>query len=89
MPIRHTQAALQISDQAMNGGDVRWKMQMSPDRARSVAHTLIEAAEAAEMDEVVVTFLQQRIGLSLEQAAQVLNDFRKLREVLSLEREDL
>ena len=78
---------VQISDQAMDGGDVRWKMQMSPGRARNIAQSLVEAAEAAEMDEVVVAFMQQRIGLELEQAASVLKDFRKLRETLALERE--
>jgi hypothetical protein len=77
---------VKISDQATDGSDVRWTMLMSPDRARSIAQSLLEAAEAAEMDEVVVTFLHQRIGLQLEQAAQVLGDFRKIRDQITLER---
>jgi hypothetical protein len=56
--------------------------QMTPAEARSVAMDLLEAAEAAEMDTIVMDWLQRRIQTPFEQAVQVLGDFRRLRDEL-------
>ncbi len=60
-------------------GEIR-NLLLSPAEAREVAHHLFECAEAAEMDALVVKFLQNRVGLPLEQSAEVLMDLRRLRE---------
>lgn len=55
-------------------------MQVTPDAAREIARNLFEAAEAAEMDGVLIKFLQERLHQDLETAAVILQDFRNLRE---------
>lgn len=53
--------------------------QIPPEGARALAYNLIAAAEAAEQDAFLVSFMQSRVGLPLEQAAQVLGEFRQWR----------
>lgn len=52
---------------------------ITPAEARRVAGLLLECAEAAEIDAIVVEFFMSRMNLPIEQAALVLDDFRKLR----------
>jgi hypothetical protein len=53
---------------------------MSPEEARSVAADLLQAATAAETDEVLMRWLMERMGQPIETAAQVLVDLRQMRE---------
>jgi hypothetical protein len=53
---------------------------MSPEEARSVAADLLQAATAAETDEVLMRWLRERLNVQDEQGAQVLQDLRKMRE---------
>jgi hypothetical protein len=52
----------------------------SPTEARAFAYSLLEAAEAAETDELVVSWLRAAVGADDHAAAQVLLDFREARE---------
>jgi hypothetical protein len=62
-------------------GAVVWQRQVSIDEARDFAHHILEAAEAAETDELLVTWLTDKVGAGpLERVAAMLVDFRKLRE---------
>jgi len=56
------------------------KRHINPTEARAFAYSILEAAEAAETDEMIVTFLMDRVHLQVEDAAKVLVDFRKLRD---------
>lgn len=53
--------------------------QIPPEGARALAYNLIAVAEAAEQDAFLVSFMQSRVGLPLEQAAQVLGEYRQWR----------
>ena len=53
--------------------------QMSPEQARDHARAITEAAEAAEQDAFMLTFLQQTIQLGFEEAMVVLMEFRAYR----------
>lgn len=52
--------------------------QMSPAQARAIGLNLMEAAEAAESDEFIVTFAKE-IGMDERGGAKLLNAFRHLR----------
>lgn len=54
---------------------------ITPNEARAFAHSILEAAEAAEMDEVLVRFLTETEGLELSDNAAVamLREFREMR----------
>lgn len=53
----------------------------SPTEARAFAYSLLEAAEAADTDEFIMTWLQDRVGVKGDEAAfQVLREFREKRE---------
>lgn len=54
--------------------------QFTPGKAREVALMLLEAADAAESDAVLMAFARESIGLDDTGAAQLLNQFRKARE---------
>ena len=56
--------------------------QMSPDTARELAHTLLAAADAAESDGFLITFLRQKVKANNDAIAVVLTDFRTWRESL-------
>lgn len=53
---------------------------MTPEEARSVAEDILQAATAAETDEVLMRWLMTRLGMPMEQAAQVLKDLRTMRD---------
>ncbi len=54
--------------------------QMSPEEARAHAYAILDAANAAETDAIMVRFMSDRVGLEAEQYGQVLQDFRLYRE---------
>jgi hypothetical protein len=54
--------------------------QFTPGKAREVALMLLEAADAAESDAVLMAFARDQIGLDDAGAAQLLAQFRKSRE---------
>lgn len=54
--------------------------QMDLDKAREVVGMLHEAIEAAVSDQLMFTFLVQRVGLSEDSANKALMDFREYRQ---------
>jgi hypothetical protein len=54
--------------------------QFTPGKAREIALMLLEAADAAESDAVLMAFARDQIGLDDARAAQLLDQFRKARE---------
>jgi hypothetical protein len=54
--------------------------QMSPGDARALAMNLLNAADAAESDGFLISFMREKIGAADYQIAGVLEDFRKWRE---------
>ena len=54
--------------------------QFTPGKAREIALMLLEAADAAESDAVLMTFARDSIGLDDTRAAQLLDQVRKARE---------
>lgn len=57
------------------------KTQILPEKAREIAHMLIDAAEAAETDEFLMDTFIGVVGLDDRSAAQMLNQFRQARAV--------
>lgn len=53
---------------------------LNPEEARHHAYAILAAANAAETDGFLVSFLKDKIDFPIEQAAPILNDFRKYRE---------
>jgi hypothetical protein len=53
--------------------------QMDVTQAREHAQAVLEAAEAAEQDAFIMSFMQNKVGLDQNRAAQVLIDFRQYR----------
>ena len=53
--------------------------QLSPEQARDHARAITEAAEAAEQDAFIMEFMQKRVGLDFNRAANVLVDLRNYR----------
>lgn len=62
------------------GYGLTFDLQMSPKEARKIATDILEAADAAESDEFLVKFLMGTVGVPLEGAAAVLQEFRAARE---------
>jgi hypothetical protein len=62
-------------------------MQATPEQARRVAFDLLEVADGAETDSLLVAFLQ-RSGCGFEGAVAALRDFRGLREARKIARTD-
>jgi Trk K+ transport system NAD-binding subunit len=61
-------------------GTTRWQTQCSTDEARAFALSVLEAAEAAEMDALVVAWLVDEVGVTpLENAVAMLATLRALR----------
>ena len=55
--------------------------QMTPDEARAHAYSILDAANAAETDAILVGFLREKVGLKEgTDIAAILNDFREIRE---------
>jgi hypothetical protein len=50
-------------------------IQLEPDEARLIARMITEAAEAADQDAFLVAFMMHDIGLSFDQAAQIIPRF--------------
>ena len=55
-------------------------VQLVTDQARDIAQQILEAAEAAESDGFLIEFAAARIGVPLEQAGQLLQEFRAWRD---------
>lgn len=53
---------------------------VSPAEARSWALNILEAAEAAETDEFLMSVFKEKVGLDDPRAVAILADFRKYRE---------
>lgn len=54
---------------------------MTPDEARAHAYGILDAANAAETDAIMVGFLRDKVGLQDGvNIAAILNDFREIRE---------
>lgn len=64
------------------GYGITFDLQMSPFEARKIAMSILEAADAAESDEFIITFLTQKVGVDIEGAVSVLGEFRDLRQVM-------
>jgi hypothetical protein len=56
------------------------RIQMDVEKAREVVGMLQQAIEAAISDEIMYTFLHQKIGLSEHAASSALVDLRELRQ---------
>lgn len=60
---------------------VDWMTQMPPAKARELAANLTEAAEAAEGDGFLVSYMQHVVGVDDDRViANVLSEFREYRE---------
>jgi hypothetical protein len=55
-------------------------LQLEIDEARIVGQMILEACEAAEGDAFLVEFMQERIGIDMPGAANILVEFRTWRE---------
>jgi hypothetical protein len=53
---------------------------ITPAEARAHAARVIEAAAAAENDEIFVMFMVEKVGTSIEDAVRALQDLRAIRE---------
>ena len=56
------------------------KTQMTIDKAREVCQMLHQAIEAAITDTLIYQFMRERVGVDEDRAAQILLDFRELRQ---------
>jgi hypothetical protein len=54
--------------------------QLSPEEARDHAKNVLEATEASEQDAFMLNFMQEKVGLDIAPAMQVIVNFRKWRE---------
>ncbi len=54
--------------------------QLTPDEARQHAYRILDAANAAETDSIMVRFLQERVGIDFKSIVPILRDFREFRE---------
>jgi hypothetical protein len=54
--------------------------QLTPEQARDHAKNILEATEASEQDAFMLNFLQEKVGLDVGRAMQVIVDFRAWRE---------
>lgn len=60
---------------------ITFEIKISPEETRAFARSVLEAAEAAETDELLMEWVEKRIGLkSAETKVPLLIDFRELRE---------
>lgn len=55
-------------------------MQVSPGKAREMALMLLESADAAESDAVLIGYTRDVLGLDESQSAKLLSEFRQYRE---------
>ena len=59
--------------------------QLDAEHAIEVARSIMNCAVGAYADAFLTWFLQDKVGLDLQRAAQVLVDFREYREKLAIE----
>jgi hypothetical protein len=57
-----------------------WSIQCSPDEARQLAQSIIEAAEAAEQDGFLMEWAKESIGADDGVATMLLTEYRQWRE---------
>ena len=55
-------------------------IQLEPVKAREIAWMLLEAASVAEAEASLLRFIRQKVGIDVERAAYMLQDFRRYRE---------
>lgn len=67
---------------SMHDGD--WVRQVSPEEARQIARNLMEAAEAAEVDDFLITWAQQSMDVPLDSAVNLLAMYREHRDARRL-----
>lgn len=60
--------------------------QFTPAQARDHARVMHEAAEAAEQDAFIMFFFQAHIGLDKPEAAKILMEFRRYRDITTAKR---
>ena len=58
--------------------------QMTPDEARAIAISLMEAADAAISDAFLMSFVIEKLGGEYQQAASMVIDFREFRDDLKV-----
>lgn len=61
-------------------------MLITPGEARSYAASILEAAEAAETDEFLMSWLDQVVGSDLQSSVKLLIEFRVWRDKMRQER---
>lgn len=54
--------------------------QMTPEEAREHAYAILDCANAAETDSIMLRYLMEKVGLDMSNAAVIMQDFRRLRE---------
>lgn len=59
--------------------------QLTPTEARELALTILGAAEAAITDAALMTWLEEKFGMTLAQRAQIMADYRVARRELDPE----
>lgn len=58
-----------------------WMTQMTPESARELAFNLLSAADGAESDGFLITFLRNTVGVEdMRAIATILTEFREYRE---------
>lgn len=67
---------------------ITFEIQISPAEARAFAFSILEAAEAAETDELLATWVEKRVGVKDDAAkAALLMDFREIRDKIRRDEE--
>jgi hypothetical protein len=56
-------------------------IQVSPDAARAIAFQILQAAERADMDALLVTWFRESRNLSEEEAVKAVRDFNAYKEI--------
>jgi hypothetical protein len=63
-------------------------IRLTPKEARAIAYSILEAAEAAEFDAVMYRWAVRVMGMTVEQGAMLMRDFRTLRAQLAGEQDE-
>lgn len=56
-----------------------WSLQVDTETARQIAHDILAAAESADQDHFVHSFLTIHVGLEDSKVAQIFHEFREWR----------
>jgi len=62
------------------GRESELRAQFTPAEARQHALSLLECAEAAETDSLLLRLLEEKVGVGLERAFAVIADLRNMRD---------